>query len=512
MDNQANSPDYQQMDVSENCTTDTSSISPTNQTDSELNIVKSSENNLEKISSGFNSLNLNVTTSKKQDDNENRNTLSLSSSSNDQQMKLTPVTHHPLLECFDDDSEDSSSFSNSNNRNFPDVVLMTHNSNNQPSSNHLTTTTTTSQSKTTNDLVNSVNNNGERSQRIKYREPSPDLYDFKSDSEPDVSQYQAEVCPSFDKVTLVHTNTGQQQPPSLIRLQQSSSSPKFLHLDIESNSRRKVPLSDSLKVDTADDSSPEEPSYKNDDFFDDFDDDALHMNNSSAHKSQMNGNLLDVVKNFCKPYLNSANCARIPEYTAVEESKNVRNFQCITLPDGKTREIDMKVIEPYKRILSHGGYLKAGGHNAIVVFSACHLPDRSRKDYNYVMNNLFYYVIKTLEQLVTDDYVLVYLHGASNRKNSPPFPWLKKCYQLLDRRLRKSLKSCYIVHPTFWLKSLIWMTRPFISAKFWRKMVYVPSLEELYTLVPLERNSIPDKVLAFNARHSKITGNSASSS
>jgi hypothetical protein len=176
MDNQANSPDYQQMDVSENCTTDTSSISPTNQTDSELNIVKSSENNVEKISSSFNSLNLNVVTmSKKQDDNENRNTLSLSSSSNDQQMKLTPVRHHPL-EFFDDnDSEDSSSFSNSNNRNFPDVVLMTHNSNNQPSSLHLTTTQTksTKTSSVSNDLVNSVNNNGERCQRIKYREPSP---------------------------------------------------------------------------------------------------------------------------------------------------------------------------------------------------------------------------------------------------------------------------------------------------------------------------------------------------
>jgi len=174
MDNQANSPDYQQMDVSENCTTDTSSISPTNQTDSELNIVKSSENNVEKISSSFNSLNLNVTMSKKQDDNENKNTLSLSSSSNDQQMKLTPVRHHPL-EFFDDDSEDSSSFSNSNNRNFPDVVLMTHNSNNQQTSHHLATcqAKTTKTSSMSNDLVNSVNNNDERCQRIKYREPSP---------------------------------------------------------------------------------------------------------------------------------------------------------------------------------------------------------------------------------------------------------------------------------------------------------------------------------------------------
>ncbi|KAG5679091.1 hypothetical protein PVAND_008685 [Polypedilum vanderplanki] len=323
-----------------------------------------------------------------------------------------------------------------------------------------------------------------------------DLYDFKSDSEPDVSQYQAEVCPKFEKVSLVNTNHQQAASPSLIRLQQSSSSPKFLHLDFE-HERRKRHFSDSLNPDANDDSSPEETSYRAEDFLDDFDDEHL-----LADKTALNGNLNHSMNNFLEHFLNSKTHARLPEYTAAEENRNVRNFQCITLPDGKTREIDMKVIEPYKRILSHGGYLKSGGHNAIIVFSACHLPDRSRKDYNYVMNNLFYYVIKTLEQLITDDYVLVYLHGASNRKNSPPFPWLKKCYQLLDRRLRKSLKSCYIVHPTFWLRSLIWMTRPFISAKFWRKLVYVPSLEELYTLVPLERNSIPDKVLSFNARHS----------
>ena len=27
--------------------------------------------------------------------------------------------------------------------------------------------------------------------------------------------------------------------------------------------------------------------------------------------------------------------------------------------------------------------------NAIIVFSGCFLPDRGRKDYNYVMDNLF---------------------------------------------------------------------------------------------------------------------------
>ncbi|XP_018801497.1 PREDICTED: protein prune homolog 2 [Bactrocera latifrons] len=192
---------------------------------------------------------------------------------------------------------------------------------------------------------------------------------------------------------------------------------------------------------------------------------------------------------------------KLPQYSAAEERRDSRNWQKITLPDGRTREIDMRVIEPYKRVLSHGGYLQAGGHNAIVIFCACHLPDRSRADYNYVMDNLFLYVVKTLEQLVTEDYVLIYLHGGTSRRNVPPFPWLKKCYQLLDRRLRKSLKNMYLVHPTFWIKSIVWMTRPFVSAKFWRKLVYVKSLDELAKYVIVEKAAIPEKVKQYDARH-----------
>ena len=38
-------------------------------------------------------------------------------------------------------------------------------------------------------------------------------------------------------------------------------------------------------------------------------------------------------------------------------------------------------------------YFAAGyygdGFNALVVFAACYLPDKRRKDYQYVMDNLF---------------------------------------------------------------------------------------------------------------------------
>lgn len=83
-----------------------------------------------------------------------------------------------------------------------------------------------------------------------------------------------------------------------------------------------------------------------------------------------------------------------------------------------------------------------------------------------------------------------------------PYVSLYRCYQLIDRRLRKSLKNMYLVHPSFWLKSMVWMLRPFVSAKFWRKLVYVNSLEELYTYVTVEKAAVPDKVKNHDAKHS----------
>jgi len=44
------------------------------------------------------------------------------------------------------------------------------------------------------------------------------------------------------------------------------------------------------------------------------------------------------------------------------------------------------------------------------------------------------YVISTLELLVAEDYMIVYFHGATPRRQMPSFSWLKRCYQMIDRR------------------------------------------------------------------------------
>ncbi|VVD01403.1 unnamed protein product [Leptidea sinapis] len=137
---------------------------------------------------------------------------------------------------------------------------------------------------------------------------------------------------------------------------------------------------------------------------------------------------------------------QIAEYSLADELRDERSW--------------LHVIEPFKRVISHGGYC---GEAAIIVFSACHLPDNCRQDYRYVMDNLFLYVIWSLQRLVTEEYILVYLHGSGGRRRMPSFAWLHECYKLIDRRLRKNLKHLYLVHPTFWLKSFVVITKPFVS-------------------------------------------------
>ncbi|KAM6289686.1 protein prune homolog 2 isoform 2-T2 [Aegotheles albertisi] len=186
----------------------------------------------------------------------------------------------------------------------------------------------------------------------------------------------------------------------------------------------------------------------------------------------------------------------IPEYTAEEEREDNRLWRTVVIGEQEQR-IDMKVIEPYKKVISHGGYY-GDGLNAIIVFAACFLPDSSRTDYNYVMENLFLYVISTLELMVAEDYMIVYLNGATPRRRMPGLGWMKKCYEMIDRRLRKNLKSFIIVHPSWFIRTILAVTRPFISSKFSSKIQYVNTLAELREMIPMEYVHIPDSIVKYD--------------
>uniref|UniRef100_A0AAY4DCZ9 CRAL-TRIO domain-containing protein n=2 Tax=Denticeps clupeoides TaxID=299321 RepID=A0AAY4DCZ9_9TELE len=180
---------------------------------------------------------------------------------------------------------------------------------------------------------------------------------------------------------------------------------------------------------------------------------------------------------------------------------NGRLWRTVIIGEQEHR-IDMQVIRPYVRVISHGGYY-GEGLNAIIVFSACYLPDSGSGDYQYIMENLFLYVVSSLEMLVAEDYLIIYLNGGTPRSKMPGIGWLKKCYQIIDRRLRKNLKSLVIVHPSWFIRTVLAVSRPFISVKFMNKIRYVHTLEELEQIVPMENIQIPECVTQFEEERIK---------
>merc|ERR1719373_321117 len=66
-----------------------------------------------------------------------------------------------------------------------------------------------------------------------------------------------------------------------------------------------------------------------------------------------------------------------------------------------------------------------------------------------------------------------------NSSNKPPLSWLWGLYKVVDRRYKKNLKTCFIVHPTSFIRVVYNFFKPIISAKFGRKIQYVNHLSEL---------------------------------
>ncbi|XP_035135249.2 bcl-2/adenovirus E1B 19 kDa-interacting protein 2-like protein isoform X2 [Callithrix jacchus] len=115
----------------------------------------------------------------------------------------------------------------------------------------------------------------------------------------------------------------------------------------------------------------------------------------------------------------------------------------------REQRVDMTVIEPYKKVLSHGGY-HGDGLNAVILFASCYLPRSSVPNYTYIMEHLF--------------------------------------------RLRKNLRALVVVHATWYVKAFLALLRPFISSKFTRKIRFLDSLEELAQLISLDQVHIPEAV------------------
>uniref|UniRef100_A0A3Q3AJD4 BCL2 interacting protein like n=1 Tax=Kryptolebias marmoratus TaxID=37003 RepID=A0A3Q3AJD4_KRYMA len=153
-------------------------------------------------------------------------------------------------------------------------------------------------------------------------------------------------------------------------------------------------------------------------------------------------------------------CDGLMELDQVDsKGRRWRKF-CIS---GQEYRVNMSVLEPYLQVLSHGGYY-GDGMNAIILFTSCYLPENTVENYDYVMENLFRYIVGTLDLMVSENYVLVYLCAMAPRNKLPAIKWLHQCYTSIDRRLKKDLKGLLVVHPAWYIKALITLIKPFIRS------------------------------------------------
>jgi len=130
----------------------------------------------------------------------------------------------------------------------------------------------------------------------------------------------------------------------------------------------------------------------------------------------------------------------------------------------------------------------------IIVVIAAKLPARTLN-----MERLLLYFIKVLDPIVIEDYVLVYVHTNMSKQNKPTFSWLKRAYNIFNRKYKKNLKQLYILQPTFFVKTIITCAKPFLSSKFWRKLHYIRELKDFNKFMSLNQLNLPtDIVTAAN--------------
>jgi hypothetical protein len=99
--------------------------------------------------------------------------------------------------------------------------------------------------------------------------------------------------------------------------------------------------------------------------------------------------------------------------------------------------------------------------------------------------------------------VLVYVHTNISSENKPNFAWMRKMYSIFNRKYKKNLKMLYIVHPSVWVKMTFKLFKPFISSKFWRKLVYIDQAAELFNYFPKDQITLPSYVLNRNSPQKK---------
>lgn len=159
----------------------------------------------------------------------------------------------------------------------------------------------------------------------------------------------------------------------------------------------------------------------------------------------------------------------------------------------------MELIQRYTKVYQHGGYLQDSSRLPVVLIYGKYLPFKFELQYPVILKQLFLYLISLLDSLIFDNYVLIYIHSGVQQTQLPSYNWIKQFYEFLNDRMKKCLTDLFIVNPSSWIKTTLKLSKPFISRKFWQKLHLVANINDLFLLLKIEHNIIPEEFLESNS-------------
>lgn len=192
------------------------------------------------------------------------------------------------------------------------------------------------------------------------------------------------------------------------------------------------------------------------------------------------------------PHLAGAGATTVPLAEPQGDQKVSKSVAEYELYKRRAQHRDFSDIEAMN-IVHIAGKDKLG--RPIIVALPANLPAKKVN-----LDDLMLYCIMLLDPIVENDYVMVFVGTNASNDNRPTVAWLKKAYGIFNRKYKKNMKSLYIVHPNFWIKMTVKLCRPFISSKFWKKLVYVEDISTVYRTIDRDQIEFPDFVIRHNSK------------
>jgi len=117
------------------------------------------------------------------------------------------------------------------------------------------------------------------------------------------------------------------------------------------------------------------------------------------------------------------------------------------------------------------------------------------------LDRVFMYMIRVMDKITENDYIVVYVHTNMEDRDTPDFSWMKKVYNIMDSKYGDHLSTFYVLHPTFWLKLFEGVVSSLMTNDyFWKKVHYVDKLDEMYNNIEYDQLVLPDEVIQYDTK------------